>query len=615
VTGRAFQLRDGQLTRDTQPFVVRGVVYHSPGAGPAMWRADQRAELASDFAAMAAAGFNTVRLFLYWRDAQPAEHEISASVLRRLRDCVDQADQQGLACLISLLTIFMNGELLDVPWRNGRDLWRDPGLLAAQERYVRAVAAELAGCPNVLGFDLGDEIASVVAGPAALPSAAEVADWYKRMRSAIRDQAPGVLVCQANNATAVFGRAAFNVANSAPLDLNAIHGYPTWSAGSIESARSVKATNLVPFLAAVAGAYRPSLIDELACYGTSDEVAAGYLGAAAVSAVANGATGFIVWCWQDLSYLGEPFGERPLERFMGLLRCDGSAKPTMAAVSAALGTAGELGRADRGAVALYLPERLLRGQASYLDSEGGAIATFYAYLLLKRAHLHFDIVTGRLDAYQLVICPGPGHLTATDQDRLAAAARGGATVYLSLGDALHGFPGAELTGACPVDFDLRPAHRGSFEWGGLTWPLNWGVGLLPALTVSAPAESVLAAFPDGSPALVRHGLGAGTVIFCAAPFERQLDEPGRLEALPWHRLYERVADLAGLRPGVRCTAPDVELVPFGHGRRVLAVNHRASAVRATIRWTDPPARRTVRLNGKAWRLIDAGGDHHAGGGV
>lgn len=605
MTPAGFSVRAGRLFRGEEPTVVHGVVYHPSAAGTAMWRQADQDEIRRDFAAIAGYGFNTVRLFLYWRDAQPTEDEISAEVLGRLRACVDEAARHGLACLVSLLTIFMNGELLDLPWRRGRDLWRHTGMVAAEERYVSAVASALAGSPNLLGFDLGDEVTAVAPTAADTLTADEVAAWYARLGDAIRRHAPGALVCQANNASAVFGPGAFTVASAGRLDINAVHGFPSWAPGSIESSLSVKATNLVPFLASVAGAYKPAIVDELACYGAGEATAAAYLGATAVSCVANGAIGFICWCWQDLVYSGEPFGERPLERYMGLLRADGSGKPTLSAAVAAIQATRAVDRAAGNPVALYLPERLAGGARSYLDADGGAIATFYAYLLLKRAHLQFDVVAGPLDAARrLVVCPGPVHLTWADLDRLSAAARGGATVYLSFGDPVHGLPRAELTGASPVDFTLLPGGHERFAWDGEQWPVAWTRATLPALTVEAPAASVLARFCGGSPALVEHRVGAGRVIFCAAPFERQLDQPGRLAARPWHRLYARIAALSGASPSVWCDEPDVELVTLRGGRRVLAVNHRADEVVTEVSWRDPAARHVMRLPGKGWVIAD-----------
>jgi len=609
--GAGFQVIGGRIARDGVPMTVHGVVYHPSRTGTAMWRDASRDEFARDFAAIAGHGFNTIRLYLYWRDAQPAEHELSAEVLGRLRECVDEAAGHGLACLVSLLTIFMNGELIDLPWRQGRDIWRDPNLLDAQERYVAAVASTLATCPNLLGFDLGDEISAVAPELAATLPAEDLASWYARLRGAIHRHVPGVLVGQANNASAVFGRSAFNVTSALSLDLSLVHGFPTWAAGAIESSRSVKATNLVPFLAGVAGAYRPALIDELACYGASDEIAAGYLGAAAVSGLANGALGFVIWCWQDLVCAGEPFTARPLERFMGLLRADGTAKPAMAAVAAAMRTTSGMLRRAQARVGLYLPERLMRRACSYLDADQGPVALFYAYLLLKRAGLNFDLVAGPVEQYRLIFCPAPAHLTEGDLARLAAAVTRGATVYLSVGDPLHGFAGSDLTGVSRVDFSLLTTGLDRFDWAGDEWPIAWSEDLLPAMIISAPEDCVLARFPDQSPALTRHQIGLGQVIFCAAPFERQLDQPGRLAERPWHRLYASVAALAGALPAVWCDQPDLELIPLVTDgepwRPVLVINHRPAPVGTRLCWRDPDCFEDVRIDGKKWQIVRAEG--------
>jgi hypothetical protein len=600
-----FRLSRGRLTRGGQPFVVRGVNYHPSRTGTAMWRDFDLAEISRDFAAIAASGFNTVRLFLYWRDIQPDEAGPSAAALERVRQCVESAGASGLACVLSLMTIWMNGERLDLPWRRDRDLWCDPGMLAQEERYVEAVAGVLAGCSGLLALDLGDEVSNVAPADAARLTAAELAGWYARLRGAIRRAAPAVLVCQANDASAVFGTSAFTVANPGPLDLNAVHGFPTWAAGAIESGRSVKATNLVPFLYSASSAFRPTLIDELASYGTSEDVAAGYLGAAAASLLANGGLGFIAWCWQDLAYSGEPFDDRPLERLMGLHRIDGTAKPAMAALTEVIRAAGALRRSGRARIALYLADKTLVAAGSYLDSGSGCLAGFYSYLLLKRAHLDFDVVAGDLAGYDLAFCPSARQLTARDLARFEEVARRGGTVYISLGHYLNGFPGAELTGVRPVDFSLLPAAHAEMSWGDERWPLAWPPHLLPAAEVELAGAEVLGSFPDGRPALTEHRVGRGRIVFCAVPYELQIDGPGRLESCSWHCLYARVAELAGIAPRLRCSDPDIEIAPLNRdsGTPVFAVNHRSGPVTATVEWEGSGRTLGLTMAGREWRII------------
>ena len=64
----------------------------------------------------------------------------------------------GIACLPSLLTIWMNGQLFDLDWRRGRDLWTDAEMRARAAAYVGTVARHLRDRPNVVAYDLGDEL-------------------------------------------------------------------------------------------------------------------------------------------------------------------------------------------------------------------------------------------------------------------------------------------------------------------------------------------------------------------------------------------------------------------------------------------------------------------------
>jgi hypothetical protein len=582
------------------PFL--GVNYHTSATGTAMWREWDRAAVAADFAAMAANGFDAVRLFLYWRDFQPAEDTVSAEMLTRAREAAQEARANGLSCVLSAFTIWMNGERLEPAWRRGRSLWHDIALLAAQERYLAALAEAVADCGSVVAIDLGDEIANADPVHAAIVTTAELTAWYERMRGAVQQVAPAIGVCQANDASAVFGSGAFNVGNSTPLDLAAVHGFPTWSRGSIESYLSSKATHLPAFLTRVAGAYRPAIIDELGCYGTSEATAARYLPAAAASALANGANGVVVWCWQDIASTQEPFNDRPLERFAGLHRINGDAKPAMDALRTLLTRRPELRPESPAATAIYLPERMWPHAGSYLDTASGALGTFYAYLLLKQVHVAFDVVASGLDGYALVVCPTVGHLTATDLERLTGHVKAGGTLYLSLGDSLHGFPGGDLAGAEPVDFTLLTQGRTSMTWESDRWPVGWPEGA-PAVVLDPGRATVVATFADGTPAVTRNAVGRGQVVLCAAPYEAQIDGPGRLAAHPWHRLYQRVVRLAGVAPLVRCDQPSVEVVRVrGQGRPALFVlNHAPTDVRTTLRLDGTSI--TLDLAGKQWTII------------
>jgi hypothetical protein len=328
-------------------------------------------------------------------------------------------------------------------------------------------------------------------------------------------------------------------------------------------------------------------VDELGSYGCDESTAADYLRATAHSALANGARATVVWCWQDISATDKPYALRPGERFVGLLDAHGRAKPAMAEFEAFAR------RASRGWAALrlpppsigvFVPERFRPAEASYLDAAAGwTTAAFYAYLLLKRAHLPFEFTRGPLAPYQLVVCPSMSHLSLADQEQLADYVRGGGTLYYSCGDYLHGFGGEELFGVRLRDFSLQAEDQARFRWHSRDYALRWS-GHLPV--VSAGTADVLATYPSGAPALTCHRLGRGRAFYLNAPFERQLDGAGRLENAAWEALYADLAREAGVRREIDCDAPGVELqvlTDSSSGARVLfAINHDPRPVRTRL---------------------------------
>jgi hypothetical protein len=473
----------------------------------------------------------------------------------------------------------------------------DEEMVRRQEDLAAVVAETLRDTEAVLAVDLGDEIGNVSPQPA--PSRADVAAWHRRLAAAVRKHLPGVLVTQANDASGVLGSSPFGADNSAALDLIACHGFPTWSPGSIESTSSYKATSLPSFLVRFAAAYGVPFVDELGSYGVDEQTSARYLRAAGAACLANGASGVVAWCWQDIASEAEPYRERPTERLVGLRGLDGTPKPAFAELRRLAAGAWHAPR-RRAPIALYVPDHVRPTGTSYLDAGAGTLATFYAYLLLKRAHLEFDVVRDGLDGYRLVLCPSVTRITLPDLERLHGFLGSGGTLYYSMDDHLHGFPGADLAGAELVDYTLVPEGKTTLCWDGDEWPIDWHAST--ATTVRVLRGQPAGHYPDGTPALVVHETGGGRVLFCAAPVERQLDVPGRLDAGAGDGFYRRVAALAGIRPEIDCGDPRVEVVPDARGR-VIVVNHAPVAVSTTLRWRSGDVR-AVRLETKDWCVVE-----------
>ncbi|MEH1166492.1 cellulase family glycosylhydrolase [Micromonospora sp. CPCC 205539] len=608
-----YTVREGTLLRDGAPLRLLGANYFPALAGCRIWVDWDPDTIRRDFAAMARAELNAVRIFVIWRDFEPEQGQIDPVSLDRLAEVVSAARSNGLHCLISLFTIWMNGERLDLPWREARSLWRDPLMLERQEQLAGRIAARLHEHDNVVAFDLGDEIANVDPAEAGRLTRADVASWYTRLVAAVRAHSPNSLVLQANDASAVFDTTPFGVDNAAQLDLLGVHAFPLWSPGGIESTKSYKATNLAPFVARFAAAYGAPLIDEMGSYGVDEPTATAFLGASAAASIAAGAAGVFVWCWTDIVSEADPYRQRPTERAAGLVTADGNPKPRLRALRRISRTTPSLA-VDRGPAqaAIFLNERLRHPVESYQDISGaGPRAVFVADLLLTRAHLGHIMLAESTPMPDgagpgLVICPSVEHLTLRDLRRIRELAERGATVYLSSGSHLTGFPGDDLAGARVVDFCRGDPGKAGLRWGDQRWPLDWRDEVGTPSTLEATTGTVLAEYLDGTPALVDNPVGLGRILYTNLPLERFLDGVGGLDSACGEIFYRMLAEVARVRPKVDCPEPEVELIvgTVSGSRCVVVVNHADRPVQTVL--ATPSDAVPVALAAKDWTVVELG---------
>ena len=584
-------VREGRLVRRGEPWFPVGVDYHPGSVGVRWLQAWRPEEIAADLDGMAAAGLDCVRVFVYWADVEPALGHHDPEVLDRLRQFGALAAERRIGVVASVLTVWMNGQRFLPPWFGDRDLWRDRDVVDRAEAVAAAVAKAFAGSGADLVYDLGDEIPNVDPRSYEL-SRREVAAWQERLANAIRRAHPGAPVLQANEPSAVFARHPFGPDNLAGLDLAGLHGFPLWGPASIAGHSSPLASRLVPFLVRYARAHGAVLVDEIGAYLASHQVKADHLRATLPAAAAAGAAGVIAWSWTDITAPGRPFDERPSERTTGVTDSAGRPRPALAVLSDLARQTPDLwSRAEipPAPVALFVSERARTPEQTYLQSASpDGVALFHADVLASRAQLPTEIVREPRPHHRLIVSPAAGRLTERDIAALRAAVEAGATLLVTLGDPLHGFPGADLTGTELVDFTPGARH-GELTLDGTAYRLPWGRGARAAV-VCGTGASVVARFGDGTPALTRHPVGAGEVWLLNAPLEALLDDPDAVDAAPWHRLYRRVAEEAGATAGLpRCSVPDVQICP-------LVVDGRPTAV--VVNHTPYPT--TVDIGGDAW---------------
>jgi len=333
------------------------------------WSHFDRDEVACDFDRIAAAGLDSVRVFLLWEDFQPSPHEIDRDMLERLVTVADLAGMHGLSLMPTLFTGHMSGVNWIPPWALGgrhgderfrvvaggdvvetglRNWYAEPAVASAQALLAREAAAALAGHEAVWAWDLGNENSNCVIPPT--PAAGR--EWLARIARAIRSGDETALVTVGLHMEDLEEDRQLGPHEAAgTCDFLSMHGYPiyaSWASGPTDA-------DLLAFLARVTcwlGAGRDVLFTEfgLPTYRggqprvssllVEEDAAAAYTADALEALRRAGCLGAMLWCYSD--YAPALWGRPPLdlaehERTFGLWRADGSPKPSVAAVAAFAG--------------------------------------------------------------------------------------------------------------------------------------------------------------------------------------------------------------------------------------------------------------------------------------
>jgi endo-1,4-beta-mannosidase len=323
-----------------------------------------------DFRRIAAAGMDTVRIFLRWEDVQPSPGSISAAALSHVVDAADVASEVGLGVIVTLFTGHMSGVNWIPGWATGgtegddrfrvmssgtvqkrshvlRSWYSDPDIVDAQSRLAGEVSSALAGHPGVWAWDLGNENSNCTVPP----DKAAADDWLARMTSVLRERDPGRLITVGTHMEDIESDRRLGPEDAARwCDFVCMHGYPfyaDWSSGPTDE-------HLVPFLAEITAwlsGDAPVLFEELG-HSTnppgqpagegqvSERDAADYMARTLDRLQGMGCIGALVWCYAD--YGPELFDSPPLdvathERSFGMWRADGTPKPVVAEVTARQG--------------------------------------------------------------------------------------------------------------------------------------------------------------------------------------------------------------------------------------------------------------------------------------
>lgn len=581
-------------------------------AGTAMWH-DWRPEVVeADFAQMAAAGVETVRLFPLWPDfqpltllrgghGQPREYRHGEQplpdrsgtdpvMLERLAYVCATAHRHGIGTIIGLVTGWMSGRYFAPPALLHLNAITDPEALLWQVRLVRAIVGHLREAPGVAAWDLGNECN--VMGPAPSPAAA--AHWTATIADAIRavDQTRPVVSGMHSLLPEAARAGNWSIEDQGEhCDVLTTHPYPHFTPHTaqdrIDDPRTTHHATAETRMYGDIGR-RPACAEEIGTLGPNlgdDRAAAAFVRVNLFSLWANDCRGLLWWSAFDQGHLANaPYDWTALERELGMFRADRSPRPLLQGFTAVRALR------DKLPGGLLPPPRceavciLTRGQDHW------AVA-WAAWILAKQAGfgLRFAWADEPLPEAARYILPsviGDQSIPRRHWLDLIARVEAGADLLLTL-DGCFLSPFAEVIGA---EITGRRDRRGPDHArlaDGTVLPVTQGIERVLSLR---SGTEVLARGAGDAVLATRCRHGRGRIDCWTFPLEAQFTATrgGCDEGAPaWHRVYALWCDpLAAGRAAACDSSPWLALTEHDgddRTRLLVVVNHGRSAVEARLR--------------------------------
>lgn len=160
-----------------------------------------------DFEQIRALEADHVRIFPRWDLIQPNRALIRPAGIAAVGRVVDAAAEFGLDVNVDALQGHLSSFDFLPSWVttwHARNMFTDPDVVEGEAAYIRALAEEIAGRDNVMGFTLGNETSQFAARPHPQPFPADPAEaegWIRTLLAAARESAPGLVTHASYDAT------------------------------------------------------------------------------------------------------------------------------------------------------------------------------------------------------------------------------------------------------------------------------------------------------------------------------------------------------------------------------------------------------------------------------
>ena len=574
-----------KVSTDGKPEIWLGANFWSRTGGPLMWRSYDPDVAAAELRVLREHGLGITRSFFYWPDFMPEPGRIDEDMARRYADFLDRHAGEGMRTIPTFIVGHMSGENWDPAWRGGRDLYRDVWMVGRQAWFIREMAARYKDHPAVAAWLISNEM-PIYGGPAETEV---VSAWAEIMVQAVRaagatqpvslgDGAWGIEVTGTDNGYSVREIAGL-------VDFIGPHVYRMDNDVVRQHLNAAFACELSAF------GGTPVVLEEFGCSTdfASSRNAGHYYRQVLHTSLLAGATGWIAWNNTDYDHLAgqDPYRHHPFEMHFGITDARGRPKEPLREmrVFADVLEKVDLAGCERepAEAAIVVPSYLETGYPFTRPEDRAYIfgVLRQSYVAAREADLRAALLReadGLAGGAKLYLVPSAKQLTAPSWHRLAELADGGAVVYVSYGAGDHGFQRgpwyANLNELFGVEHQLMYGLAEPVDGGEVRWTFRSDFGSLRAgetlsfraggnehsrtyLPVEVTDADVLAVDQHSRPALVRREAGRGAVVLSTYPLEHMAAANARVNPEATWRIYDALADAAGVCRPVTVADPRV----------------------------------------------------------
>jgi endo-1,4-beta-mannosidase len=295
-----------------------GVNYWSRKNALRMWIDWNENSVREDFSIMRKIGVRVVRMFIKDEDFADENGEINQHMLDRLRRFLDIAYENKIMIFLTFLVGHMSGKNWRIPWVRFEDLYKSHSIEKTM-RFVKNIVERFKDHPAVAGWILSNELSLVKRAENRDEALKLLKAFSETIRSIDKDHlissgdVPDSYMQETPNIRGIVDYVGPHLYIFDTDDVRQGFSYGAF----IELFRN---SGDLPLILEEFGFSTALLSEELQARAVEEVL---------YTALAHDASGAFIWCFSDFSLENEPPYEwRPLELRYGLVRYDGSLKPS-----------------------------------------------------------------------------------------------------------------------------------------------------------------------------------------------------------------------------------------------------------------------------------------------